>query len=478
MLRWFEKYAPIRQKFRAMLVVHGTLAALSLLATIAAGQSPGSLWPVAISAMVLLATLVLVPLFSNLVCKPYVETVVRMEALAAGDLDSPVRYTDHSDCVGRMTRAMAVFASSIRTVRESGAALEQIVGTMRQGLGRLADKDLTFVLNDPLPPEYDQLRLDFNRATEALRETIGSVLDAAHDIHASATEIRAATDDLSNRTEQNAAAIEGTTRAMGEVSTGVQANAGSAGEVNQSVKDVHGEASEGGKIVDRAVVAMQAIQQSAQEISKIVGLIDGIAFQTNLLALNAGVEAARAGEAGKGFAVVATEVRALAQRAADAANAIKQLISTSSVQVQQGVSLVGETGTALAKIVERIGEVHGSVQSIADTASRQATNLAEVNTSIRDMDRMTQQNAAMVEQSTAAARGLANRADELTRLVNAFRTGQSGRNNSQPQGGSFAAPVHRPAAASRPAPRPAAAMPQVSGNLALSSQPEDDWAAF
>lgn len=483
MLRWFEQDLPIRKKFAVMQWVYGTLAMVGLASTALALWAPGSAWPLTPVALAVLGTLAIGPLFSRLVCTPYVDTVVRMEALADGDLDTPVMYTQHQDCVGRMTKAMAVFGRHARSVRESGMALDRIVDTMRQGLGHLADKDLTFVLQDPLPPEYDQLRLDFNRATAALRETIGAVLDAANDIHASATEIRAATDDLSNRTEQNAAAIEGTTRAMNEVSTGVQANAGSAVEVNQTVSQVHGEASEGGLIVERAVEAMHAIHQSAQEISQIVGVIDGIAFQTNLLALNAGVEAARAGDAGKGFAVVANEVRALAQRSADAAQEIKELINKSSQQVDQGVTLVGETGTALAKIVERIGEVRGNVQAIADTASRQAANLTQVNGSIGEMDRMTQQNAAMVEQSTAAARGLAGRANELTALVNAFRTGQPHRARTQP------APVHRappprptprataPAAPAMPAASAMPAAPQVNGNLALAV-PEDDWSAF
>jgi methyl-accepting chemotaxis protein len=216
---------------------------------------------------------------------------------------------------------------------------------------------------------------------------------------------------------------------------------------------------------------MGAIEKSAQEITQIINVIDGIAFQTNLLALNAGVEAARAGDAGKGFAVVANEVRALAQRSAEAAKDIKELITTSAQQVGSGVSLVGETGTLLEKIVARVGDISGLVTTIAQSAEVQATNLQQVNGSVGDMDKMTQQNAAMVEQSTAAARSLAGEAEELTKLVSRFRTG-----GEDAVGGRATAPK-RPMAAA-PAPARKASMPAVRGNLALKPAEDDDWNEF
>jgi methyl-accepting chemotaxis protein len=229
-----------------------------------------------------------------------------------------------------------------------------------------------------------------------------------------------------------------------------------------------------GKVVQDAVVAMGAIEKSAQEISQIIGVIDEIAFQTNLLALNAGVEAARAGDAGKGFAVVASEVRALAQRSAEAAKEIKALIQASTTQVASGVNLVGETGKALTRIAQQVTEITGIVTEIAASAQEQATGLHQVNTAVNQMDQMTQQNAAMVEESTAASHSLAQEAEKLTSLVGQFKTGQEA---------ASAAPARRSAPAAKPraaAPRPAA-RPMSRGNTALAMQAEaadESWEEF
>ncbi len=223
------------------------------------------------------------------------------------------------------------------------------------------------------------------------------------------------------RNERQAASLKETAATMNQLTASVNESAARAAQVQTLMAETHEQASEGGSVVRRAVEAMAAIEASAQEIRQIIDVIDGIAFQTNLLALNAGVEAARAGESGKGFAVVASEVRALAQRSAEAAQGIKALIHASNAQVGSGVALVGEIGTLLGEIVSRVGTVNAGIAQITEASATQAANLAQINQAVGDMDRVTQQNAAMVEEATAAAQSLAQEAGELAALVAQFR---------------------------------------------------------
>lgn len=297
---------------------------------------------------------------------------------------------------------------------------QQIVTELGQGLERLAANDLGYRIEQPFPDGYESLRADFNVAVDALESAISSLNYAALGISNGSAEIRSASDDLAARTERQAASLEETAAAMSRVTSMVQDNARNAGAITTTVAEAHEEASRGGDIVRQAVQAMGAIQASSNEITQIINLIDGIAFQTNLLALNAGVEAARAGDAGKGFAVVANEVRGLAQRSAEAAQNINALIAKSTEHVSSGVELVSRTGTALDGIVERVGNISNAMAKISNVAEQQAASLHEVNDSILGMDRMTQQNAAMVEQSTAAARSLADEAIQLKALVSQF----------------------------------------------------------
>ena len=479
MLSWFAKTAPIRLKFDVLTVVHGGIAALGLGAVIVASGGLVPTLPVIVAGIALLFSILVSRVSRKLICDPYVGSVVAMEHLAAGQVDREILYTDYRDCIGRMAKAMQVFRDNAAHVQESTKAQAIVVSALGHGLGELAEGNLTETIQTPFPSNYEKLRTDFNRAMESLGRAMGTVTVATHGINAGASDIRQASDDLSQRTEQQAASLEETSAAMDEITSTVRQTAEGATRANRAVADARIEAEQSGEVVRRAVDAMAGIERASSEISEIISVIDGIAFQTNLLALNAGVEAARAGDAGKGFAVVASEVRALAQRSADAAKDVKSRILASSEQVESGVSLVSETGKALERIIGQITEISKLVENIASSAEKQSIGLQEVNTAVSAMDGVTQQNAAMVEQATAAARSLAVEADGLAREIARFRI------NNQP-GDGFAAPqpVHqlqqRAAAAGRrivQTAQVARAVPPMAGNTALAVN-EDEWTEF
>ena len=397
---------------------------------------------------------------------PLAQTATAMRRMAEGDFDVPVSGAGRSDEIGMMVDAIEVFRSASKAQAAAQVKQQVVVRELGNGLKALADGDMTYRIEQPLADEYEALRAAFNESIGNLCEILAHVAQSASGVHTGSTEIRAASDDLAQRTEQQAASLEETAAAMNQVTSMVQETARSAGEVSRSIGEAHREASEGGDVVARAVTAMGAIEKSAQEIAQIINVIDGIAFQTNLLALNAGVEAARAGDAGKGFAVVANEVRALAQRSADAAKDIKALIMASGDQVSTGVSLVGQTGSVLSRIVARVGDISSLIREISTSTELQATNLQQVNGAVTEMDKMTQQNAAMVEESTAAARSLASEADDLAELVARFNTGHPAVQVAAPQ-------PRRAAPAQRRAPAP------VRGNLALKDSGfDEDWNEF
>jgi methyl-accepting chemotaxis protein len=306
-----------------------------------------------------------------------------------------------------------------------GKERSTVARTIGAGLAKLAEKDLTYKVSEQLPEAYQQLQADFNAAMEQLASAFASVRDSTDSVQTGAEEIAAASNDLSRRTEQQAASLEQTAAALDEITATVKKTASGARVARESVTGARVDAQHGGAVVRKAVEAMSKIEKSSHQISQIIGVIDEIAFQTNLLALNAGVEAARAGDAGRGFAVVASEVRALAQRSAGAAKEIKDLISTSSTQVSEGVSLVAETGKALSQIEDRVSEIAGIITDISTSAEEQATGLQQVNTAVNQMDQVTQQNAAMSEQATAASQSLAQETDRLAMLISQFQIGHA-----------------------------------------------------
>lgn len=318
-------------------------------------------------------------------------------------------YNPVFDMAGNVAKIVK-FASDI-------TELDQIA----DGLARLADKDLTVTLPNPLSPAFEKLRTDFNETASALNNAMGVIRASSDVVASSASEIATVSDELSHRAEQQAASLEETSAALDQITDTVRKTADGAKQANDTVTKARHEAELSGAVVTRAIDAMGKIQKSSQQIANIINLIDEIAFQTNLLALNAGVEAARAGDSGRGFAVVAQEVRALAQRSANAAKEIKDLISTSRTEVESGVKLVGETGETLNLIIERVSEIDNVVATIAAGANDQATALQEVNVAVAQMDKFTQQNAAMSEESTAASETLSAEAKKLAGEVGNFK---------------------------------------------------------
>ncbi|WP_312948739.1 methyl-accepting chemotaxis protein [Agrobacterium sp.] len=381
------------------------------------------------------------------ITNPIAELTAIMRKLAGGDLSVTVSGSKRSDEIGEMARAVEVFKEAAlhnkalerqadenrraseaerisiqeRAEQEAEERLTKATSGLANGLKRLASGDMLCEINEKFSEQFEALREDFNRSVHQLRITLEQVNQTAQSVSNGSGEISTASDQLSKRTEQQAASLEETAAALEEVTTNVKQTSERAGEAREMVRHASQRAVASSTVVSSAVEAMQKIEMASGQISNIIGVIDEIAFQTNLLALNAGVEAARAGEAGKGFAVVAQEVRELAQRSANAAKEIKALIGNSEAAVNQGVTLVNDTGSGLTEIAQLVTAINEHMDAIATAAREQASGLAEINTSVNHMDQVTQQNAAMVEEMNAAGANLAEESGRLSDLLAQFR---------------------------------------------------------
>ncbi|MEP1610889.1 MAG: methyl-accepting chemotaxis protein [Roseobacter sp.] len=355
--------------------------------------------------------------------------------------------------------------------REARSAEQnKVVEALGIGLKKLSKGDLSEKITSPFPPEYEKLREDFNAAVTSLRDSIGAVIENAGSIRNETSEITSAADDLSRRTEKQAATLEETAAALEELTSSVRSASKGVDAAADKSSEAKKNAEDGGTVALEAVQAMEGIKTSSLEISTITKVIEDIAFQTNLLALNAGVEAARAGEAGRGFAVVATEVRGLAQRSSEAAQEITTLISNSSNKVEQGVELVGKTGNALTAILTSVTEISESMTTIASSVREQSVGINEINTAVNELDTVTQQNAAMFEETTAASHALTQEADSLVKTVGRFNLG-----NSKTTSQNESKPIQEPLRNPKPSPSanpPAAKLAPTQGNAALKADPE------
>ncbi len=369
--------------------------------------------------------------------------VMQTTRLAEGDLETEISHADGRGDLARMAHALTVFKDNALTRKRIEAEqaekdakekerLEKdmqrqrrVVGEIETALKKLADGELTHKIDspahDPFPSEYDTLRLAFNEVVDTLSQTLSRIVGVAEQVRGGSDEITSAAQDLAGRAETQAATLEQSAAALNELSESVRSTAELARDAEKATQENRETAESGSEIVGNAIDAMQRIEQSSEQITRIIGVIDDIAFQTNLLALNAGVEAARAGEAGRGFAVVASEVRGLAQRASESAREIKALISESTQQVEEGSSLVTRTGQSLEQILQKAKQVSEQASAIAVAASDQASALGEINTGINQLDQVTQQNAAVAEETNAATGSLMQQSSILISELASFK---------------------------------------------------------
>ena len=474
-----------------------------------ADQSAADLHGLVVTGLAVLAAIGLSIAVSLHLSAPIGRLVRDMRRLADGDTHLELAETKRRDEIGDIARALAIVrgtsldrealqrAAEMEKERqhmleekalreaerlEEAKRLEEAIAELGRGLHHLAEGKLFYRIVDELSPNVETLRLDFNSAMQRVQRALGEVGSCAGDIRTGSGEISGVADDLAHRVEQQAASLQQTASALDQITTAVGRTAEGASHAHTVVAAAKRGAEGAGTVVGQAIETINRIEASSQKIGQIIGVIDEIAFQTNLLALNAGVEAARAGEAGRGFAVVALEVRALAQRSADAAREIKKLISNSKAEVDQGVERVTETGRSLRAIVGQVAEINDAVSSIAESANLQSQQLREINGAVNNMDQVTQRNTLIVQRATATSHALGLQTERLQGLMSGFELG-AGKLTDAPKGSPSALETPRPPARPREEAAPPAtrSVARVAGALARAVTPrkeEESWADF
>lgn len=420
-MQWFEATAPIRLK---MQVAFGCMVSLMVLNAIVSAFGPSWI-TLAIQVGVIGAAIMLAMRFRRAVCDPYVNTVVRMEGLAAGDLSSPIAYNDYKDCVGRMTNAMQTFRNTAVEQQKHAAEQAEVVSLFGRHLAQLTAGNLTAQIEQDLPAGYAGLKSDFNAALESLRLLIGSVASSADAIRTGSGEIAQASEDLARRTEANAASLEQTSAAVTQMDGRLKATAEAASRTVVRADGAISTVEEGRSVADEAVQAMARVADGAKGIDSVIEGLDKIAFQTRVLAMNAAVEASRAGEAGRGFAVVADLVSALAMRSEEEAARARGQLTATQTDIVAAVDMVQKVDGALANISGGVAEVHTLLGQIASDNQAQSVAISEISVAIGTMDQSTQQNAAMVEETSAAARNLSGEVATLADQAAKFDVGES-----------------------------------------------------
>ncbi|MET1755063.1 methyl-accepting chemotaxis protein [Novosphingobium sp. RD2P27] len=452
---------------------------------VSASASSTSFWMLAISAIAVVGGVALAMLVSRAaIVAPLDRLRETMRHLAAGNNKVAVEGVERGDEVGAMAKAVLVFrdaavAQELAAVEKAKSDADQkfVVDTVSEKLASVSEGDLTAEIKAEFPPSYVQLRTNFNSALTNLRDLIGSVIESSHSLRTGSSEIAHASEDLARRTESNAASLEETSAALTQIDGRIKATAQAAGRTVTRADEAITTVSGGRAVADEAVQAMSRVRESAKGIDEVIEGVDKIAFQTRVLAMNAAVEAGRAGDAGRGFAVVADLVSALAMRAEEEAKRARDQLTVTQTDIVTAVEAVQRVDGALAGISEGVGEVHQLLGGMASDNQAQASAISQISVAVNNMDQATQQNAAMVEETSAAARNLNSESEALAGKASQFRIsdgGKSAKIMAKPSA-TFTAPVVNDQA-SRLSIK-AKANGSAPGIVATAST-DEDWASF